>query len=220
MISGGFFSTLRPGSQIMPAPKKRPPTKTTEQVVYQFKITLLGAKPPIWRRILVPAGTLDDLHEQIQAAMGWTNSHLHQFEIGSRRYGDPEMLDDSWGESETINSLETQLSELLGGKRPPKKFHYTYDFGDGWEHQIEFEGTVSAEQGKKYPRCTAGKQACPPEDVGGIWGYYAFLEAISDPEHEEHDHYVEWVGDDFDPQEFSVEEATKAMRRGIPSWRD
>ena len=98
----------------MPAPKKkRSAVKTKEQVVYQFKITLLEARPSIWRRILVPDGTLDDLHEHIQTAMGWTNSHLHQFEIARKPYGDPELLDDEWSDSKATSSLETQLSESL-----------------------------------------------------------------------------------------------------------
>jgi hypothetical protein len=190
------------------------------QRIYQFKITLVDSKPPIWRRILVPEGTLDDLHEHIQTAMGWTNSHLHQFEIGRKRYGDPKLLDDSWDDSKIGNSLETKLEELFGGNRPTKKFLYTYDFGDGWDHQVDFEGVVPAEKRRKYPSCVEGKFACPPEDVGGVWGYYAFLEAIVDPNHAEHANYVEWIGDDFNPEEFDPAEASKAMRTGLPNWRD
>ena len=222
----------------MPAPKKRVGSdanktgKTTKvatrtkgarsekAVVYQFKITLLDSRPPIWRRIVVADGTLDELHEHIQTAMGWTNSHLHEFEIGAKRYGDPEMLDDLWGEAKFASSLETKLSELFGGKRAPQKFHYTYDFGDGWEHRIEFEGTAPAEPGQKYPFCVKGKRACPPEDVGGVWGYVEFLEAVRNPKHEQYEFYLEWTGDDFDPEEFNPDEATKAMRKRLPNWRD
>ncbi len=202
----------------MPAPKKRSSAKT--RTVYQFKITLLDSEPAIWRRILVPDGTLDDLHEHIQAAMGWTNSHLHQFEIRSRRYGDPDLLGDDLGEVDYISSLETQLSDLLSGKRPPRKFHYVYDFGDGWEHEIAFEGAQPAEPRKRYPCCIDGARACPPEDVGGIWGYPEFLKALQDPEHEEHEMYSEWIGSEFDPEAFNAADATKAMRRGLPNWRD
>jgi hypothetical protein len=112
------------------------------------------------------------------------------------------------------------LSELFGGKRPTKKFHYMYDFGDGWEHLIEFEGADSAESGKKDPCCLDGARACPPEDTGGVWGYAHFLEAISDPKHEEHETYLEWIGGKFDPEKFNPAEATKSMRKGLPNWRD
>src|SRR5258706_5815291 len=126
----------------MPAPKKRSAAKTDVQTVYQFKITVLDSRPPIWRRILIPDGTLDDLHKSIQTAMGWTNSHLHEFDIGRKRYGDPGLLGDEWSESKVTSSLDTNLSDLFGGKRPAKKLHYMYDFGDSWEHLIEFEGAT------------------------------------------------------------------------------
>jgi Plasmid pRiA4b ORF-3-like protein len=204
----------------MPTRRKHAVRKPTAKTVYQFKITLFDSRPTIWRRILIPDGTLDDLHESIQTAMGWTNSHLHQFEIGRKRYGNPELLDDDWSGSKVISSLDTQLGELFGGKRPAKKFHYTYDFGDGWEHLIEFERATSAEAGKKYPCCVDGARACPPEDTGGIWGYAHFLEAIGNPKHEEHETYLEWIGGTFDPEKFSPSAATKAMGKGLPNWRD
>jgi hypothetical protein len=204
----------------MPAPKKRPLVKSAEQVAYQFKITLRDARPPIWRRIAVPDGTLDELHDHIQTAMGWTNSHLHQFEIRGRLYGDPELLDDGWGDVDFVDSRATNISDLVGGKKRLKKFAYMYDFGDGWEHQIEFEGTISAEKGQKYPACLDGRRACPPEDVGGVWGYPEFLAAIADPKHKEHETYLEWIGGVFDSEAFDPSETTKAMRKGLPKWRD
>jgi hypothetical protein len=201
-------------------PAKRPPAEVRTKTVYHFKITLLDYRPPIWRRVVVPDGTLDDLHESIQTAMGWTNSHLHHFEIGRKRYGDPQLLEDDWSDSKVTSSLDTKLSDLFGGKRPPKKIQYIYDFGDGWEHLIEFEGATPAESGKKYPCCVDGKRACPPEDCGGVWGYAHFLEVIGDPKHEEHDDLLDWIGGEFDPEAFSPAEATKAMRKGLPNWRD
>lgn len=197
------------------------PTAKKPSVIYQFKITLLGFKPPIWRRIQVPDGTLDDLHEHIQTAMGWTNSHLHQFMIRGRRYGDPELLDDGFeDEHELADSTQTELSVLLAKARKLMKFSYEYDFGDSWEHEVVFEGVVAAEAGVRYPRCTDGACACPPEDVGGVWGYADFLEAIRDPKHEEHADMLEWIGGKFDPEKFSATAATKEMRRGLPNWRD
>lgn len=187
---------------------------------YQFKVTLADAKPTIWRRLLVPDGTLDELHEWIQTAMGWTNTHLHHFEIGRKRYGDPSMLEDDLFGDPLVDTLSTQLSDLFDKPRPPKKFTYEYDFGDGWLHELQYEGLCEAPPRKKLPLCLEGERACPPEDCGGVWGYYHLLEVLADPKHEEHEHYAEWAPDGIDPDKFSPSEATKAMRRGLPSWRD
>lgn len=140
--------------------KKQP--KST--MLYQFKITLMESMPPIWRRIQVQDCTLEDLHEHIQTAMGWTNSHLHQFEIGGETYGDPELLHDDVDGTECIDSTRTLLSEIVPGGRKKLRFKYEYDFGDGWEHEILFEGCPAPEKGKKYPLCLEGERACPPED--------------------------------------------------------
>jgi hypothetical protein len=186
--------------------------------LYQFKITLLESKPPIWRRIQVKDSTLDKLHERIQTAMGWTNSHLHQFEIDEERYGDPELLDDGFEDFECVDSTVTKISKIVPEDGKRFRFLYEYDFGDGWEHDVLFEGCLKAEKGDRYPLCLEGERNCPPEDVGGVWGYAEFLEAIGDPKHEEHDRMLEWAGE-FDPEEFDAGKATKAMRRGLPDWR-
>lgn len=186
--------------------------------LYQFKITLLESQPPIWRRIQVKNCTLDKLHEHIQTAMGWTNSHLHQFEIDGERYGDPELLDDGFEDFECVDSTVTKISEIVPKDGKRFQFTYEYDFGDDWQHEVIFEGCLRAEKGQRYPVCVEGERNCPPEDVGGVWGYAEFLEAIADPKHEQHDDFVEWAGD-FDPEEFDAGKATKAMRRGLPDWR-
>ena len=198
---------------------KGPKTKADPNMVYQFKITLVGSKPPIWRRIQVADCTLDKLHEHIQTAMGWTNSHLHQFEIFERRYGDPELLDDGFDDFECIDSTRTKISDITPNAGKRFSFTYEYDFGDGWEHEILFEGSPKKEPGKKYPICLEGARACPPEDVGGIFGFYEFLEALADPKHEEHENYVEWAGD-YDPKCFDTGETTKSMKQGLPDWRN
>jgi len=202
-------------------PKAKTNPKADLNTVYQFKITLLGSKPPIWRRIQVEDCTLDKLHEYIQTAMGWTNSHLHEFEINGERYGDPELLDDGFDDSGCIDSTRTKISEILPKTGKRLKISYEYDFGDGWEHEILFEGSPKKELGKnkKYPLCLEGDRACPPEDVGGIYGFYEFLEALADPKHEQHDDFMEWAGD-FDPKEFNAKQATKAMKQGLPNWRE
>ncbi len=187
--------------------------------VYQFKITLKVVEPPIWRRIQTRDCTLDKLHERIQTAMGWTNSHLHQFEINGVVYGDPELLYEGWEDEEPpVDSLETRISQVVPKDGKPFRFDYEYDFGDGWEHEILFEGCLCAEKGVRYPLCVEGERACPPEDVGGPPGYEEYLESLSNPDHEEWEETSDWRGP-FRPEHFDVPAATKAMRRGLPNWR-
>ena len=186
--------------------------------LYQFKITLLESQPPIWRRIQVKDSTLDKFHERIQTAMGWTNSHLHQFEIDGETFGDPELLDDGFEDFECVDSTVTKISEVVPKEGKRFRFLYKYDFGDDWEHEVLFEGCLKAEKGGRYPLCVEGERNCPPEDVGGVWGYVEFLEVINDPKHEQYHDFVEWAGE-FDPEEFDAGETTKAMRRGLPDWR-
>lgn len=205
-------------SQLSKPKAPKPKAKSAANTVFQFKITLAGSKPPIWRRIQVEDCTLDKLHEHIQTAMGWTNSHLHQFEIFEKRYGDPELLDDGFDDFKCIDSTRTKISDITPNAGKRFSFTYEYDFGDGWEHEILFEGSPKKESGKKYPLCLEGARACPPEDVGGIYGFYEFLEALADPKHEQHDDFMEWGGD-FDPKDFDAVETTKVMKKGLPDWR-
>lgn len=187
--------------------------------LYQFKITLKDVQPPIWRRILVKDCSLDKLHEHIQTAMGWTNSHLHQFKIEGVLHGDPDLLCEGWqDETPPVNSLHTKVSKLIPEDGKRFRFEYEYDFGDGWEHEVIFEECLRAETGGRYPICTEGQRACPPEDVGGTYGYEEYLEAMADPEHEEHESFMEWRGP-FDPEAFDAGAATRRMRRGLPDWR-
>lgn len=179
--------------------------------IYQLKITLKDIKPPIWRRLQVADCTLRDLHEVIQIAMGWTDSHLHQFIVRGDYYG-PQAPDDfGFGTDMDVEDEDVALlSQIL---RSTKKFRYEYDFGDGWQHEMLLEKVVQREPKAQYPRCVDGKRCCPPEDCGGPWGYADFLAAISDPEHEDHEELREWVGGDFDPEEFSVVEVNEALRQ-------
>jgi hypothetical protein len=174
--------------------------------IYQLKITLKDSKPPIWRRIEVPGTiTLAQLHQIIQAIMGWYDYHLHQFTVGQIRYGVPDPDDFE----EVRDERRVKLNQLL--TEPKQKLIYEYDFGDSWEHVVLLEKALLPEQGVDYPRCTAGKRAGPPEDVGGVWGYDSFLEAIRDPQHPEHDQMLEWVGGEFDPEEFDLAALNEAL---------
>jgi hypothetical protein len=192
------------------------PLANSSAVLYQFKITLLGIEPPIWRRIQVQDCTLDKLHEHIQAAMGWTNSHLHIFDIKGKSYGDPDLLED---EFEYTDSTTTMLSDILPKTRKRLAIKYSYDFGDSWQHEVLFEGCPPVERNAKYPVCLEGERACPPEDVGGICGYQEFLAAIADTKHEQHRDLLRWCGGRFSPEQFDAEQATRAMRKGLPDWR-
>jgi hypothetical protein len=187
--------------------------------LYQFKITLLDIQPAIWRRIQEKDCTLDRLHEHIQTAMGWTNSHLHDFKIGGKDYGDPLLLDENFEEFDYGDSTATKLSDILPRTGKRFRFEYKYDFGDGWRHEVLFEGCLRAEQGQRYPLCTEGARACPPEDVGGTWGYADFVEAIQNEDHEQHEDMLRWVGGRFDPAAFDPARATRRMWRGLPDWR-
>lgn len=184
----------------MPAQKGRVPS------IYQLKITLKHTEPPVWRRIQVP-GNLDliDLHDITQVFMGWDNDHLFEFVIGDVRYQD-EHEDDNRG---IKNAYNTRISSVF--VRKGSKGAYIYDFGDYWEHEVLVEAISDPEPGVKYPLCVDGERACPPEDCGGVGGYYRLLEILKDPNHEEHDDMLEWVGHNIDPSKFDCEEANKRL---------
>jgi hypothetical protein len=175
--------------------------------IYQIKVTLKDFKPPIWRRVLVPDSiSLHSLHKILQIVMGWTNSHLHQFIIGEVYYGDPE--DDEYDEME--NEKRFRLKQFV--TRKGFKFIYEYDFGDSWEHIVLMEAILPVEKGKQYPICLDGKRACPPEDIGGVWGYADFLKAFANPKHPDHDDIVEELGEDFDPEFFDLEDVNSILQ--------
>jgi len=189
--------------------KENPMPAPVIQFIYQIKVALNNSKPPIWRRILVADTTkLDQLHNVLQTVMGWQDYHLHMFTINEQIYGDPE--DDETGEIGTINEKRYRLNELVG--REGFKFRYEYDFGDSWLHDLFVEKILPSEKGVRYPLCIAGKRACPPEDVGGIGEYNDFLDAITDPKHPEHYRMLEWIGGDFDPEHFDLDEVNDRLR--------
>lgn len=183
--------------------------------IFQVKLWLRETEPTIWRRLEVPSDiTLPKLHRVIQIAMGWEDCHLHQFEIGRRRYEvpDPEDLYDS----EAIDERRVRLDRVV--ENVGAEFSYLYDFGDGWEHGLLLEAIVLSEPGVPYPRCTAGALSGPPEDAGGPYSYQEYLEALADLGHERHEELLAWRGP-FNPERFDLKAINRKFAKSFRSRR-
>ncbi|WP_229072231.1 plasmid pRiA4b ORF-3 family protein [Actinoplanes sp. DH11] len=185
------FGAVRPGDQIA-----------------QIKVTLLDTDPPVWRRLLVPTTMrLDRLDQVIQAAMGWTNSHLHMFIHPTGHYGPPDP------DLPMIDERTASFGDLAAGEGDT--FEYEYDFGDSWTHEVLLEKLIPAEPSAQYPACTDGARACPPEDCGGTPGYQGLLDALADPGHPDHHELRQWLGleqgDTFDPEHFDPADANRRI---------
>lgn len=173
----------------------------TPSATLQLHIELRGSKPKIWRRVLVPENiTLAKLHAVIQAVFGWSGGHLHEFTVGEERFGTPDPEYDAWGE--VRNERTTKLGSALGGART---MNYVYDFGDNWQHRIKVEKTLEPAPAGMLPMCVAGENATPPDDCGGIYGYYDFVAAVSDPAHPEHADMSQWIGRPWDTAAFDLD---------------
>jgi hypothetical protein len=177
--------------------------------VYTLDVRVRDISPPIWRTIeIAGASTLEDLHYALQVAMGWSNSHLHQFTIADRSYG---MVDiDDADELRLEDERRFRLQDLVkrGGS-----FLYEYDFGDNWEHEVTVKRVAKIAK-PPLPRCTGGARACPPEDCGGIAGYENLLQALADPSHDERADLVEWA-QGFQPEHFAIPETGRDLRPEI-----
>jgi len=183
------------------------PKRTSSTPPLLLRVTLEEIEPPVWRRFaMARERTLGQLHEVLQAVMGWQNCHLHEFRVGEHRYGEPDPDAPPDVEDEELLTLE----DLWEGA--PFEFRYWYDFGDDWWHRVEIEGECDARAFKQMPVCIAGERACPPEDCGGPWGYVEFLDALTDPEHAQHNEVREWIGGEFDAEAFDVAEANEDLR--------
>ena len=176
------------------------------RVTYQLRIALRGTKPPIWRRILVsPSMKLDRLHDVIQTVMGWEDCHLHMFVKGRQHYSIPSPWDDDFrvpGTPRDLDERKYRISQVL--KREKDWITYEYDFGDSWEHRVTLQKILPYDPSVRLPACISGKRRCPPEDSGGIWGYYENLEILKDPDAEDYEHTRKWMGEGFDPEVFSA----------------
>jgi hypothetical protein len=191
---------------------------TFQLPMYQVKITLKDIEPPIWRRFVVPMDIdLVRFHKIIQMVMGWQNAHLHLFKIDSLRFTnpyEPSLLE----ELTAIDSRHVKLSHIVPINKPYRKkahlvMQYEYDFGDSWEHEIVFETVVYPDTQQQGAKCLEGKRACPPEDVGGIFRYQYFLEAMADPNHPEHEELMEWYGESFDSEAFDIDTVNKKLTK-------
>jgi hypothetical protein len=177
------------------------------QPLYQLKITLLHLGPPVWRRVVVKRSlTLRQLHRVIQAAMGWENYHLYEFQAGGERLGepDPEVPDG------TQPAAAIRLSWLL--RRPGDRTLYVYDFGDNWRHEVLLEDLPAAEQYRTHPVCIDGARSCPPEDIGSVYGYGKWLALLrSRDEADARDARV-ILGRRFDPERFDIKAANRRLK--------
>lgn len=189
---------------------KKSSGRTEPQRIYQLHVALDEVQPTVWRRLWVADTlTLAKLDRIIQTAMGWTNSHLHEFVIAGRRYGMP---DDEWPEDDPIlDDRRHRVGAVI--KDGLNEFAYTYDFGDNWRHTVTIEKVMAPSEINTWPVCLAGQNACPPEDVGGVGGYMEFLESIRNPVHEEHIAMWCWCGGPFDPSGFDINATNAAIRK-------
>jgi hypothetical protein len=187
------------------------PTAKAKPLIYELKITLLEIEPPIWRRIQVPSTLLlCCLHDAIQAVMGWTDSHLHQFDKDGKHWGDPQNreFDD---DIEIIDESKVSVGKVLLAEGD--SMVYLYDFGDDWRHEVVLEKIIPSAATPTQPLCLAGERRCPPEDVGGPFGYEEFLEAIFQPGHEEFEHFRGWAGGKFHAEEFHLKAVNRLLGR-------
>lgn len=179
-----------------------------EKQIYQFKVTLKDIRPPIWRRFQVTNDlTFFQFHRVLQTVMGWYDAHLHLFDLNGWQITDAETLAEGWNDGE--DEQKALLKKYL--RQEGQKFRYEYDFGDSWEHELLLEKILPVEAGVRYPRCLKGKRACPPEDCGGVWGYEELLTILANKKHPEHTTYLEWIGGEFDPEEFDLEEVNEML---------
>ncbi len=178
--------------------------------ILQLKITLLGSKPPIWRRVLVDKCiTFESLHQIIQVAMGWDGSHLYEFDINGNTIAVPDFEFDPEDSEEYLDSRMTRMESIITQEK--QKFIYLYDFGDNWEHGIQVEKKLPLDPKLTYPVCIDGALNCPPEDIGGIYAFYEILKAVNDENHPDHEEMIEYIDEDYDPEYFDLDDINEYM---------
>ncbi len=183
------------------------------QNAVQVRVDLIGIDPPVWRRVVVPRDwNLSQLHLVIQAAFGWTDSHLHEFHIGGLTYCVNNDMDVNFGPS-TFDAAAVRLSDFENELE--LAFDYLDDFGDNWTHKVVFEQWLTLASTPTQATCVFGERAPPPEDVGGVSGYADFLTAIVDKQHPDHDQLTAWYGGPFDPGLFNCLETDRYVRNAL-----
>ena len=187
--------------------------KSKPNIILQFRFELLEIEPLIWRRVQVPSKySFWDLHVAIQDSMGWLDYHLHAFHVRmphKRKIVEIGIPMDEYFDEPVVPGWEISITDYF--TEPGKSAPYEYDFGDGWEHNILLEGILLKEKGARYPKSIAGERACPPEDCGGVPGYYELLEILKNPKHPEFHDYIGWLKGHaknyypYEPDQFSPE---------------
>ena len=212
----------KPSAKVIPISGKKPAKIRQKKAgkstpIYQIKATLCGTDPPVWRKLLISGDTnLGLLHGILQISMGWQNCHLHQFIVGRTCYADPAAeLDDA------KNEFNTLISDIAPAEKDT--FMYVYDFGDSWEHVIQVEKILTEHKDFTLPAvCIDGERACPPEDCGSIPGYYDLCKIMQDQDHERYDEMLEWLGDEYDPEQFDAGVVNKYLvkiKLKKPNWQ-
>lgn len=189
----------------------------TDPFIIRVDVKIAGIDPPIFRTLELPQDlNFAQLHEVLQAVFGWSDSHLHQFNLAGLIVGAPEMLSDGLAVSPVLEATDITLGHLTfpHGPDPVLTIFYEYDFGDSWQHVLTLRRALRKD-GARYPRCIDGARAGPPEDVGGSSGYTQFFSAWLDPEHEDHLHHRRWAGRTFEPERFDMEKTNKAVIRAL-----
>ena len=170
--------------------------------VVRIRIELEGTDPQVWRSVDVPlSSTLTALHDIIQVTMRWQGTHMFEFVVGDQVYGEPYPDDSAW-DRKVLQAKSIRLKTLV--ERGVDRFLYVYDFGDNWQHHIILDGIRHGDNDTDYPAFVGGARRAPPEDVGGISGFDEFLEAVTDPRHEDHNRMLEWCGGSFDPEDIDA----------------
>ena len=191
-----------------------------DSFIVRAEVHILDIEPRISRTLELPmALNLAQLHEVLQAAFGWTDSHMHQFNIGGLIYGAPEFDEDNLFDSRIFEATEVRLIDIHFPYDPDEKpvtIIYEYDFGDNWRHLLQLE-RIPRQEGIKYPRCINAARSGPPEDVGGTSGYADFLDAWLDPSHDEHKAMRRWAGRKFQPELANLDAINKAIAKALRS---
>ena len=214
-LVGQLRAASSPFERARPVPSRRRPPRE-EAVTYRIRVELDDVEPPIWRVLELASDLpLDRMHDLLQTAMGWTDSHLHEFASGdsptdrlAEHYRPQQSIDN---DLQGIDESTVRLDEVL--VEPGDRLFYGYDFGDDWAHTLLLEAVVPRDPGMPSAHCLAGARACPPEDCGGVWGYHNLLAALRDPSAPDRDELMEWIGPNFDPEFFDVKHVNDVLAR-------